>query len=373
MKINFFVKQCLKMIVQNILLPVIYRIYSNKPIDEKLVIFADAHNDKIPYSMKLMKERISQEDLKIEECYTNYQLVSYSKVIYEMIRFMKLYSRAKYVFICDNFLPVSSCKKRKGTIVIQLWHAGGILKKFAYDTDDDIPSYYKGNVFKNYDIVTVSDKCCIPIYESAMKLSREVIKSTGLSRTDYLFRESYKENCQEVFYEKHPEAKGKKIVLWAPTFRGKASNPYIVGEEYINKLQKDLGDEWYVITKVHPHLDSKKHISDTCLPTEEILPVTDVLITDYSSVIFDYVLLNKPLILFVPDYEEYMYTRGFYIQFESIPGKIVKKGEELAKELINEYRNFDLQRTKQFSKQYMGSCDGNCTEKILKLLLRDFN
>ena len=86
------------MFVQNFLLPIIYKIYSRKPIDKDLVIFADAHNSEIPYSMKLMKEKISQRKFNIEVCYTDYQSGSYIKIIFEMIRFMKLYAKAKYVF-----------------------------------------------------------------------------------------------------------------------------------------------------------------------------------------------------------------------------------------------------------------------------------
>ncbi|MEW9078749.1 CDP-glycerol glycerophosphotransferase family protein [Terrisporobacter glycolicus] len=373
MNINFFIKQCIKMGVQNVLLPIVYKIYSRNPVNNSLVIFADAHHKEIPYSMKLMKDKFEDTNFKVEECYADYQSNSYIKVIYEMIRFMKLYATAKYVFICDNFLPVSSCKKRKDTVVVQLWHAGGILKKFAYDTDDDIPNYYKGNVFKNYDLVTVSDECCIPIYESAMKLDKGVAKATGLSRTDSFFLDSHIQNCRKLFYKKHPDAIGKKIVLWAPTFRGKANNPFILGEDYINELGKKIGKEWYVLTKVHPHLDSKSRISNTDIPTEELLLVIDILITDYSSVIFDYILLKKPLILFIPDYDEYKQKRGFYIPLESIPGRIVKDGKELDKELLNEYNNFNVEKIRQFSNQYMSKCDGNCTERLFDMLLKEFN
>lgn len=145
---------------------------------------------------------------------------------------------------------------------------------------------------------------------AAMKLNKGVVKATGLSRTDLFFDDSYKQKCYELFYKKHPDAIGKKLVLWAPTFRGKANNPFILGKNYIDELQEKLGEEWYVLTKVHPHLDSKNHISNTNIPTEELLPIIDILITDYSSVIFDYILLSKPLILFVPDYEEYKQKRG---------------------------------------------------------------
>ena len=82
-----------------------------------------------------------------------------------MKSFMKGYAAAGYVYICSYFLPVSSCKKREETKVIQLWHSGGLLKKMGYDTGDDIPKYYKGNVTRNYDLVTVSSEVCIPVWE----------------------------------------------------------------------------------------------------------------------------------------------------------------------------------------------------------------
>ena len=65
--------------------------------------------------------------------------------------FMQVYAQAEYVFINSYFLPVSSCRKRKETTVVQLWHSGGLMKKMGYDTTEDIPKYYKGNPTANYD------------------------------------------------------------------------------------------------------------------------------------------------------------------------------------------------------------------------------
>lgn len=368
MKLKFFIKQYIKMFVQFIILPLVYNIYSKRPVKENLIIFADAHNDKLPYSMEEIYKHLSFSDYQLEEFFIDYQKNSYLKVIIEMIKFMKTYSIAKYVFICDNFLPVASCNKREDTVVIQLWHAGGILKKFGYDTNDDIPKYYKGNVFKNYNIVTVSSKLCVDVYESAMKLQPGVVKPIGLSRTDRFFSKEYKRECFKIFYETYPEAIGKKVILWAPTFRGKASDPYVIGEDYIKSLSEKLGDEWYVITKLHPHIKNES-IYNCNIDTDKLLIVIDVLISDYSSVIFDYILLEKPLVLFAPDYKQYEMLRGLYISYESIPGRIVTKGEDLSKQVLEEYGSFNCEKMKDFTKRYMGSCDGNSTVRLLKLLL----
>ena len=122
--LGFKIKQIIKMACQNGLLPVIYWFFSRGKIDERLVIFADSHHDIIPYSMEDIYERVKQLGYEIECCCTNYKKSSAISIVTSICRFMKLYGKAKYVFICDNFLPVSSCKKRKETEVIQLWHAG---------------------------------------------------------------------------------------------------------------------------------------------------------------------------------------------------------------------------------------------------------
>ena len=92
------------MCVQNILLPIVYKIYSRKPINNKLVVFADAHHQEIPYSMKLMKDKFDNTDFQIEECYTDYQSKSYINVIYEMIKFIKLYAACAFGYICTHRL-----------------------------------------------------------------------------------------------------------------------------------------------------------------------------------------------------------------------------------------------------------------------------
>ena len=363
---KFFIRQLIKMFVQSVVLPLVYNVSKKKNIDDRLVIFVDAHHDSVPFSMERMRDTFLDTQYNVVEMYTNYQTEGYIKVVKEMISFMKLYANAKYVFICDNFLPVSSCNIRKETQVIQLWHAGGLLKKYAYDTEDDIPKYYKGNVFKNYTLTTVSAECCIPVYIRAMKQKEGTVKATGLSRTDCFFDEQYINKCREDFYNQYPEAKGKKIILWAPTFRGKALNPHVLGLEDVKNLAKELGDDYYVVMKMHPHLDAKEKLSNCDISTERIIPLADMLIADYSSVIFDFTLYQRPMILFAPDYDEFVSTRGLYIDLNEIPGTILKDGSRLKEVVINEFENFDKENAKAFYEKYMGACDGKATYRILE-------
>ncbi len=73
-----------------------------------------------------------------------------------------------------------------------------------------------------------------------------------------------------------------------------------------------------MICKVHPYIDRKSHLSDCPIPTERLLPVTDLMITDYSSVVFDYLIFKKTFVLFAPDLKEYQEKRGFYVEYASL-------------------------------------------------------
>lgn len=361
-------RQILKMTVQNIVLPIAYRIFCLQPIKPGMVIVADGHSAKRPERMQLMYEGLKERNYDVVEWYCDFQSMNYIKAMGKMLAFMKCYARANYVVISDNFLPVSSCVKRRGTYVVQLWHGCGAFKKFGYDTEDDIPVDYIGNVFKNYDLVPVSGPKSVEPFTSAMRLAEDVCQPIGVSATDVYFDEVYNQNCHREFLERYPEAKEKQIILWAPTFRGTASNPQLCGEEIIARVKETLGNEWYVITKYHPHMESKGMRSTTDIPTERLLPLTDLLITDYSSIIFHYAIYGKPMLFFAPDLDEYWSKRGFYLEYDALPGEVVKSEDELLEGIRRIDSFFDRDRMNEFYQEYMIGCDGNATRRILDVM-----
>lgn len=369
--IIFFIKQCLKMALQNIILPVVYFFAKTRHIVNGLVVFADAHHDNCPISMEYIYQRLkSDSDFTVLEFFHNFQICGSFRSFKYSIEFMKLYAKAEFVFICDNFLPVSACKKRKDTTVIQLWHGCGAFKKFGYDTYGDIPKYYKGNVYKNYDIVTVSSDECINHFASAMRLDKSIFKPIGVSRTDAFFDEDFIERSKEMFFRENPNAKGKKVVLWAPTFRGNPSNPYQVGDMAVMELAARLfaSDSWYFVNKSHPHM--KKPViaqTESDIPVDMIFPVADLLITDYSSVIYEYALFKKPILIFSPDLDEYKSERGFYLDFESLPAKIITNADELTLRSVEDaVSEFDVNKINKFLEKYMTSCDGKSTDRVIE-------
>lgn len=364
----FVIKQISKIIIQNFILPIIYRYFclQNPKINPELVLLADAHHTNLPSSMWQIKQVIESKGLRVEECIQDYARLSLTELLSAMSRFMNLYSQAHYVFICDNFLPVASCRKRPETTVIQLWHGAGALKKFGYDSADDIPSWYKGNVFKNYDLVTVSSRACVRPFASAMKLTEKQVKPLGISRTDCYFDQKYLQSCRENLYQRFPETIGKKLLLWAPTFRERPTNSKTPGLKEIERLESMLGPSWKVIKKFHPHIKAQHDKIGSAFSAEELLPMIDYLVTDYSSIIFDYLLFERPFAFYVPDLEEYTSKRGLYISLDELPGEKVRTAEELYQAVITPWSDKRMAKVKECRKRFMEACDGQATKRILK-------
>lgn len=370
----FQIKQYIKMLLQNVLLPLVYLCFCRRPVREGTVIFADAHHEELPFSMRrayeAVREKEKQGKYQVQVFVGDFGHMSFGGMARFLLDFMRQYATAEYVFICDYFLPVAACRKRKETKVVQLWHSCGLMKKIAYDAAEDIPANYKGNMFGNYSYLTLSAKVCVPVHARALRLPRERIYATGVSRTDYYFDREWNERCRRAFFEKYPEAAGKKIALWAPTFRGNAAMPTLEGLEEIRAVSERLDEQWYFVIKAHPHVDAHGLVSNCSIPTEELLCVADVLITDYSSVMFDYLLYRKPLVLFAPDLERYESERGFYLDYREIPYPIAGNGEELEAAVAGSESWLEEHRaqTDRFREKYVGACDGHCTERILELV-----
>lgn len=368
--LKFIAKQKMKMLLQNVLFPCAYSfwVFVYRRASPELIIFADAHHSSLPYSMeRIHAELISKGYSVVDEIY-DFSSVSAFRSLGLSLRFMRLYAKAKYVFICDNFLPVSSCKKRKETTVVQLMHSCGLFKKMGYDTTEDIPEGYKGEVYRNYDLVTVSSPACIEPLQNAMHLAPGVVKALGTSRTDNYFDPVWIQNCKENFYKKYPKLKNKKIILWAPTFRGNAGSPYQIGMENILHMEQELGDEYFVLKKLHPHVDKKYSLSNCDIPTEELFPVTDLLISDYSSVANEFMFFDKPYVLYSPDLEEYEKIRGFYVPYKTLTPYICTGEKELLKTIYEALADINPTWVEPKRLYHLSACNGKATRKILTYL-----
>jgi len=218
------------------------------------------------------------------------------------LRFTACFAHAKTVVVDDYFPPLYANRPRKGQKIVQLWHGAGAFKKWGYSTAGKTWGLSRTElecfrIHRNYTHVIVSSKEVIPHYAEAFNISPDVIFPLGFPRSDVFFDTGFVKKGREALEAVFPEAKGKKIILYAPTFRGHSVNRAVNGDKInFEMLYSYLAGDYVVITKYHPFAtenavsgrDYSGFLLDVTgiLDTAAALCAADVLISDYSSVIF---------------------------------------------------------------------------------------
>ena len=338
-------------------------------------------------------------------------------------------AQAQFIFVNESSYFLSCLPIRPETTVIQTWHACGAFKKFGYSavgsgfgtTREDLEAY---PVHRNFSYVTVSAPEVVWAYAEAFHMEdrAERILPIGVSRTDMFFSRKFREKAYgktawvlrrmapELFpagdvysdhlpvddgsgaqiYEKDrgraQELKvlpGKKILLYAPTFRGTVGHASAPDALDIPMMKRALGGRYILLINHHPFIRAKDRpkipgsLGDFAfdmtdrLSIEELLTVADVCITDYSSLIFEYSLFERPMVFFAYDMESYLYERGFYYPpSEMMPGPVCRTTREVVDLLPEEDTAFDLARVREFKYRFMSGCDGHATWRLMKLMER---
>lgn len=293
------------------------------------------------------------------------------------------YFATSKVVLVDDFTPlIHKIPKREGTSIIQLWHACGAFKTFGYSRLGKEGGQKQASPnHRNYDYAIVSSQEISKFYAEGFGISLEKAVATGVPRTDIFFDEAYKEKVQKEFYEKYPQLKDKKIMIFAPTFRGngKLSGFYPVDKFDVVKVYEELKGEYAIIIKHHPFVQDrneipeqyKDYIIDMSANSElnDLLFVADLLITDYSSVIFEAALLDIPMLFYAYDLQRYIATRGFYYEYERfVPGKIVGT---FAKAIAAIQENdFETEKIESFKTRFFDDLDGKSSQRTVDLIYK---
>lgn len=286
-------------------------------------------------------------------------------------------ARAKIVLIDQSSRLISNIRLSNKTTIIQLWHSGGLYKKVGfhafrvgYDEDEEYKRVKR--IHGQIDYFIISDKKLIPYYAASFHIEPDHILPLGLARTDLLYQ-CNRQNIKEHFFESYPEVKGKKILVYAPTFRtraGKRCCSYSMLD--INFLNKNLGAEWCFAFKLHPTLVNQISIPDGWIDISEYdyadsIMLGDILVTDYSSILFDFALTGNPVFLYLADISEYLSTqRMLYIQPEELVSKsnIAYTENELVAKILNNNNN----NSECIVKNYMSACDGKSAVRIVRYI-----
>ena len=286
---------------------------------------------------------------------------------------LMMYS-SKVVVTDDYLFLLRNYGKAKGQKVVQLWHATGSFKKFGQDGTSFFPDV-DARYHKDYDLVTVSSELVREVYAGAFDIPVEKTVAKGVARTDEFFDVSHQKQIISEIQDAHPELTGKKVIVYAPTFRTLQGRDRSIFRPDIDfdELSEALGESQIMVICPHPVMtepilsreyDNIIEVRD--FSTNDMMYAANLLITDYSSVIFEFSLLDKPMLFYCYDFDEY--DRDFYLDYEhDLPGDIVKSKGELCRIIkAGEYEADS--RMRAFREKYMGACDGRSTERIAGMI-----
>lgn len=359
----------------------VYRLYSVLPINEKKVLFASDSRTEMSGNFQFVYEEMLKRNLDLEYNFLLKSGVGEKKTLKEIRKLAYHLATAKFIILDDFYPMVYPLKIRKKTELIQLWHAVGAFKTFGFSRigRPGGPSPKSKN-HRNYTKAIVSSKHVAKYYAEGFGIDEEKVVATGIPRTDVFFDEQYKQEVKQRLFEEFPFLRNKKVITFAPTFRGNGqqSAHYPMEVLDLEKLYNELKDEYVFLFKIHPFVKNdfnipyqyKDFFYDFSLYREinDLLFVTDLLITDYSSVCFEFALLKKPMIFFAFDVEEYVQTRDFYFEYTSfIPGPLARSTDEI----INTIKqgNYKMEKIKPFIEYFFDDHDGKSSERVVEELI----
>ena len=385
-----FLRGKFKDLFLDLMIPTVYKLAAKAPVDENKVVFVVIRHPYITNSFQLMFSELT--DNYDYDVHTHFLLnngsvkVDYAK---RCIPAIKDIATARCVFLDDGSNVISAITPRSETEFIQLWHGCGAFKRFGFSTADLIfggsrKEQVRHPNHKNYTLVPVSSPEVIWAYNEAMNIPEDanIVKALGCSRTDVFYDGEFINAAYAHLYEVFPQAKNKKVILYAPTFRGEAGQATSPDMLSVEELYEHFGGEYVILFKHHPLVKSPPVIdakySDFAadvgglLSIEELICTADICISDYSSLVFEYSLFEKPIIFFAYDLDEYFDWRGFYYDYyELAPGLIAKTNSEIIDYIENIDTRFDKKSIQDFKYKFMRSCDGHSTQRILEYVFDD--
>lgn len=358
-----------------------YIIFSLLPVKkDKISIASDSRND-LSGNLYFIYEELYQRDLNL-----NIKLIL-SERIDNKKTFLNLFTTAYHfatskIIMLDDFYPlIYPLNIRKNSDLIQVWHAAGAFKTFGFSrTGRPGGPSAKSINHRNYTKATVSSEGVRDHYAEGFGITVDKVYPTGVPRSDIFFDEEYKDYVSQTLYDKYPFIKDKKVILFAPTFRGNGQGSAYFPFHMLDfkALYENLSDEYVFLFKIHPFVNNKLSIPyeyadffydlSSFREINDLLLITDVLITDYSSVCFEFALLNKPMLFFGFDVEEYVRTRDFYYNFfDFIPGPLVRTTDEIVEVIKKE--EYSMEKVKPFVDYFfndtLGKASGNVVDEVI--------
>ena len=299
----------------------------------------------------------------------------------DRLRLPWMLARADVILI-EDYQPIIYQIDDPAVRIVQLWHASGAFKTVGYSRvgKPGGPNPYS-RIHKNYTHAIVSSDHDVPFYAEAFGIPESRVVPTGMPRMDRFFDPVSREAGRIAALAAFPAARDRMTILFAPTFRGDAR----LARYDMDRLDLDamhalaVEKDAVVIFKMHPFLRESLTIPEALadrlidgsrvdIDVNDLLFIVDLLVTDYSSLVFEYATLGRPMLFFAYDLDEYIAERDFYEPFESfVPGRIVRTFPDLLDAVRRD--DYDVDKVAAFAAAHFAHLDGSATDRVIEDLV----
>lgn len=360
----------------------IYSLFRHLPLKKKTVLLFSYYGEQYSGSPKYIGKYLSANtDYRVVWAFVHpekYQDVPGKRVRYGHAGYYLILATAETVI--TNYRMTEEFHKRPGQKYIQTWHSSLRLKQIEKDAADTLPPSYVQMAKKDseqLDMLLAGSKMSKEIFERAFWFDGKIAE-TGTPQCDILLRADTQAAKRVREYYRIPD--GAHIAMYAPTFRkNHDTSVYDLNTDYLLKaLRERYGGQWYLLMRLHPHLIHLTdcfHYSGQVLQAtdyddaQELLCATEFLISDYSAIMFDYAVTQRPCMLYTPDLQSYIaQDRDLYFNICELPFASFENQTEM----LEAIREFDekayQQRLSRFLKKIGSYDDGNACKRVCELI-----
>lgn len=367
----------------------IYYICRILPVNDKNVLCIMTHDDGEDSNVSLLMRELDRLKRGYKFTYitkTDTELVKSPKGFGNLLSFffIKPYhmARANIILMDNIFLPMAYLRIRRKVKVVQLWHGTGTIKKFGQDVNSGRLKRLERRANSNISHLIVNNEQTAKLYARVFGINIDRVYPVGLPKTDDMLYRIWridKTNTnidKKLIYEKYNIPMDKSLILYAPTFRdvNLGSDTTL---RYVKELANQLPEEYILGLRLHPYvakMAQRLHIDKLCDLSAEsslssLIMASDLLITDYSSIIFEYCITEKPMIFFAYDLDDFENQgRGFYNKYEDyVPGPVARDSKEVI-DIIND-GEFLRDRIQEFNLVNFPQRDGKASKRIIELIM----
>lgn len=350
--------------------------------NENVILFMSEQSDRLGSNLTAVRDKLIERGLDRQfKIYTSARPASYVKQSkWSNWKLIKKLARCNIIFLDDHAPILDWLKLGPTTRVIQLWHAGAGFKSSGYSRWGHLGCPSPTSCHRQYKYGISGSRHIGKFFSEVFGINDAKILPTGMPRMDEYLDPEYQKATLEKLYQQYPVCKGKKVILFAPTYRGKGRRDAHYPYEMIDfdRLYRFCGEEYVVLFKMHPWVleavPIREEHRDVFLDVNQypnindLFYLTEILITDYSSNIFEFSLMKKPMIFFAFDKIQYSFSRGFHRDYEeAAPGKVCYTFDDVMQAL--EQKDYEYEKVERYVDLHFDYIDSHASDRVIDWVL----